>query len=307
MFGLSPYRTKIVIYAVIAALVLGGSAALYDRLHPQPVARTVHTETTETAHTQASGVTNEQLAQALSSVIQRQDTLQQQVHQQETKQSDLAQNITRETIRYVGQPPASATGPSVIVLPDQRTGSAANNAGLQVPAGPAGVPIEIVREIISSSDKSRTERIADATTAAQHSEVATTMETTQKDTHTETHTDTATTAKTVTDVSERPVAGSGGGSSNVLSSLGIGTTTSLNMFASYDLASMQLGPGRFTLGRLGAGLFIEAPLRDLTSGDFSRVDGGPQINFSPPKSHFFGMLGYGLREQKVGLGVGLRF
>jgi hypothetical protein len=81
--------------------------------------------------------------------------------------------------------------------------------------------------------------------------------------------------------------------------LGVGGTTGFDPFVSYDLAKVPLGPRFLGLGGLGAGVYLTGNL------DGSNLDGGPQINYQ--KSRLFGLVGYGLRDQEVDLGIGIKF
>ena len=271
--------------AGVAVLILVGLVA-NALVRPPASTRTLKREVSET-RVETESSTDRRVLQALESLAVQSAQLEQRVQASERRQADVQTRTVERIERYL---PSSATAtPSsapIVVIPGQPAAPSA------APVPISRDPVEIVTRTIEAIDRSRTESERQAETKAETSTTvaaaAITQATESTETRTATETRTETEVKAVTKVASEPER-----------RIGVGVTSAGQPFASYDLASLQLGPRSFGLGKVGAGLFVTRG----TAG----VDGGPQVNVTPGKSRLFIGAGYALKERQSRLMVGVKF
>lgn len=298
----------------VAVLVLVAAGLIFDWLKPGGSV-TKSEKTVAESRLEESTQLNRQLAETARGALTENEALERQLAEQERRLANLTSETSREIIRYLpGQTqtipipiptgaatPATPGAPSVVVVP-----------GAKDPLPPQllaqgftpGQVIEIIRETSKSEDRSVTER-GKTETEKSSGESTATSETTKLETTKET-TEKKEESKVTTEKKETRRANGGGGGR-----LGVGVTSGADPFLSYDLKQFDLGPKPLGLGKLGAGLFVTGDVSGLSGGGSKsfgdRLDFGPQLNVQPGKGRLFLMGGYGVRQKKTIIGVGMKW
>jgi hypothetical protein len=248
-----------------------------------------------------NSVTTEQLNSVITQFNSAISTLNQKQASTEARQSDLNQKVSRETIRYI-QSPQNAPGapPQPIVIHPGSAGPSSPQPVIVAPPGTvSGVPVEIVREIIETIDKSRTDASTSTETQANTTATGTTTATASGTATTETTAKIDTTEKSSVTEKEATKPAQPAASER----LGVGVLSTGSPFVSFDVTSLNLGPtDRLSLGKLGLGFY---GAKSLSSG--GSLDFGPEINYQPKKTNLFGMVGYSIPRKEPVFGVGIKW